>query len=257
MTQGGAVSRQLSLNGALISYRIWGQEREGGSAIVLLHGWRSDSSIWSSFVEQLAPSAPVYALDLPGFGGSPLHKESLTLADYTETLAAFAQKLRLEKLILIGHSFGGRVAIRYAATNPQALQLLILIDSAGFVSKKAAFIKPFAKLLKLLCLIPGWRGFAYSFLGAEDYLATPKLRQTFRNIISEDLSDRMKEITVPTLLVWGENDTATPLSFAHTMNRLIPRAKLRIIPKAGHFSFIDDAPMASAAVSSFIASHPV
>ena len=76
-------------------------------------------------------------------------------------------------------------------------------------------------------------------MGAEDYVATPKLQQTFINIINEDLTDLLPKIVQPTLLIWGENDKDTPLSQARVMEQKIPNAKLAVFKGAGHFSFLD------------------
>ncbi|MCJ7826080.1 alpha/beta hydrolase, partial [Patescibacteria group bacterium] len=184
----------------------------------------------------------VYTLDLPGFGGSSVPKTPFTISDYSDVVSGFMEKMKIKKTILVGHSFGGRIAIKLAATKPQLIKKLVLIDSAGFASKKRQSMKFLAKLVKPL-FTPAWiqgiRTRIYTKIGAEDYLATPALQKTFMNIIKEDLSDDISHIHVPTLLLWGENDMETPVLYGRRMHEKIHNSQLVVLPDAGHFSFLD------------------
>ena len=119
-----------------------------------------------------------------------------------------------------------------------------MVDAAGFAmdaSKKSAIgltakiVRPFFKPK----FMQGLRKKIYKQIGAEDYLATPELQKTFVNVVGEDLTENMKRILQPTLIVFGENDADTPPSSGKKMQSLIPNTKYIILSDAGHFSFID------------------
>jgi len=184
----------------------------------------------------------VYALDLPGFGGSPAPQKPFTLSDYSDIVVGFIKKMNLKSVILIGHSFGGRIAIKLSSRKPELVSKLILVDSAGFVDEKKQGMKVIAKLIKPLfasSYMQGVRSWFYKTIGSEDYLATPELQKTFINVLEEDLTEDMKNIHIPTLLVWGENDQDTPVSYGERMHLLIHHSQLSILSNAGHFSFLD------------------
>lgn len=171
-----------------------------------------------------------------------MQKTPFTISDYRDIVSGFIEKMKIKKSVLVGHSFGGRIAIKLAATKPQLVKKLVLVDSAGFVDKKRQSMKFLAKLVKPL-FAPAWmqriRTRIYTKIGAEDYLATPVLQKTFMNIIKEDLSDDVSRIRVPTLLLWGENDTETPVMYGRRMHEKIHNSQLVVLPNAGHFSFLD------------------
>jgi pimeloyl-ACP methyl ester carboxylesterase len=216
------------------------------TAIVFLHGWRSSKEVWQGIVNKLQNLAyPIYVIDLPGFGASPAPKNDFTISDYVSIVAEFINKKHLEQVVLVGHSFGGRIGIRLAAQHQEAIKKLVLVDSAGFVmeSRKKSFYNTLALLARPFFKLPfagGLRKLAYKAIGAEDYLATPALQKTFVNVVSEDLTEDMKKIVCPTLIITGENDKDTPIAFGQKMNSLIHNSKLVVLKKAGHFSFIDN-----------------
>jgi len=211
--------------------------------MIFLHGWRSDATAWNKVINDLNfEDIGIYVLDLPGFGQSQIPHEAYNLSDYVETLNEFIQKLKLENIILVGHSFGGRIAIKFTAHHDA--KLLILVDSAGIknisIAKNLKMV--LAKIIHPIFKLPGLqklREKIYKKIGAEDYVATPYLRDTFVNLINEDLQSEMKLIRTPTVLIWGDCDTETPLKIGQVMNRLIADSNLYILEGAGHFSFID------------------
>ncbi len=257
------MGKQLIVNENLIAYS---QAGEGERAVIFLHGWRSQKEVWQNVLSQLSiVNCQLFAIDLPGFGGSPAPRSAWTVNDYAEVVKGFIEKIELKKVIIVGHSFGGRVGIKLAAMLSKSVSTslpsealghlfspgekgniykLVLVDSAGFAlddSKKniyglmAKIAKPFFKPK----FMQGLRRKIYEHIGSEDYLATPELQKTFVNIIGEDLTEDMEKINCPTLIITGENDKDTPPSFGQKMQSLIPNSKLTILPGAGHFSFLD------------------
>ena len=235
--------KTLSVRGGLLSYL---SDSVGGKGTLLfLHGWRSEAAVWQRAMQALAEEGfAVYALDLPGFGGSQNPSHAFSVRDYAETVLAFVEKLGLGGVILIGHSFGGRIAIVFAAEHAKHVSKLVLVDAAGIrlPSIHREIIGFFAKITKplfSLSFMQGARQMLYKSLGADDYLATPELTETFKLIINEDLQRLLPEISQETLLIWGEYDADTPISFATAMQKQIPHAELAIITDAKHFSFLD------------------
>ncbi len=235
--------KQLVVDETLINYIELNPE--ASEALVFLHGWQSSAEAWMGVLSKLKEkNIHLLALDLPGFGKSPLPPAAWGVGDYARVVKNFLLKKELSQVILIGHSFGGRVAIKLAATAPSVLKKLVLVDAAGFRDnslnralkvRAAEFLKPLFNLSMFKSLKP----LLYEAIGASDYGNSAALKQIFIKTIEEDLSVNMTEVQVPTLLVWGEFDYVTPLSFAHRMSKLIPNSQLMILPEAGHFSFVD------------------
>ncbi|MBR5743808.1 MAG: alpha/beta hydrolase, partial [Muribaculaceae bacterium] len=161
----------------------------------------------------------------------------------------------------IGHSFGGRVAILLGSRNQT--DKIILVDAAGIRPKrslkyyfKVYTFKAGKHLTRLLmgkekaeARIEKMRKKA----GSSDYNnASPRMRAILSKVVNEDLTDRLPLIKVPTLLVWGENDTATPLRDAKIMEREIPDAGLVVFPGCGHYSFLENPRQFAAVLRSFI-----
>lgn len=235
------MKKTVVINDSLIQYHLY--PSKGSKTILFLHGWRSDGLIWNDIAMRLGKEKySVYALDLPGFGGSSVPKNPFTISDYANTVSGFMEKMKIRKVVLVGHSFGGRIAIKLAATKPELVSKLILIDSAGFVNKKKQGYRFYAKLVKPFFkpkFMQEFRTWIYKKMGSEDYVSTPYLRETFLQIVKEDLSGDLVRMQVPTLLLWGNHDTETPIAFGRKMNTLIQGSRLIILPDAGHFIFLD------------------
>ena len=236
------MANQIVVTDNLISYS---QSGAGDSAVIFLHGWRSQKEVWSGVVSRINDERlRIYSLDLPGFGGSSVPKEALTVGDYAEIVKGFIEKHGLKNVCLVGHSFGGRVGIKMTAVYPDLILKLVLVDAAGFVTNesKRRMFRYLAKLVKpifKLSMMQGFRRKIYQFIGAEDYLATPELQKTFVNVVNEDLTEDLKKINCPTLIIFGENDNETPVEFGEKMHSLISNSRFEILPDTGHFSFLD------------------
>jgi pimeloyl-ACP methyl ester carboxylesterase len=239
------MNQQVIINNQLISYTKQGSEK-AEKTLLFLHGWRSNKEAWQGIVHKVTSSSSyqVYTIDLPGFGQSPAPKDVWTVGDYANLVAEFASKLDLKNLIIVGHSFGGRVGIKFASTRADLVKKLVLVDAAGFATSgvKKSTLGFAAKIVKPIFkhkFMQGLRKKIYKQIGSEDYIATPELQKTFVNVVNEDLTENMKRILQPTLIVFGENDTDTPTSTGEQMHSLIHNSKFIILPSAGHFSFID------------------
>ncbi len=214
--------------------------------IVILHGWNLNAEKFKPLEEELEKRGyQVFCFDLPGFGQSNIPDKPLTLSDYVSYIENFLKKKKIPKIILIGHSFGGRISIKFAAKNPGLLKALILTGAPGLnpVPKiKILFFLILSKVGNWLFSIPLLsyfkniaRAFLYKAAKATDfYNSHPSMRQTFKNIVLEELSQYLRQIKTPTLLIWGEEDQIVPIGIAQKMNKLIKKSQLVIIPNARH-----------------------
>lgn len=234
---------KISIQNTNIYYEVQGQ----GQPWVLLHGWGSSSNHLRPIANLMKENLPckIYNLDFPGFGYSDSPDSTWSVNNYKDFLLAFLDHFELETVNLLGHSFGGRVAIKFAAAHPQRLRRMVLVDSAGILPSRslAYYFKVMAaKTLRVLKKGLG-KNFARSLdshLGSEDYRQAGKMRSTLVKVVNEDLRPCLPQIQAPTLLIWGENDRSTPLSDAKIMQAEIPSSRLEVIPLAGHFCFVDN-----------------
>ncbi len=241
------MNQQIVIQGQLISYFQSG-EKNADTTLLFLHGWRSQKEVWHQVIKDITNkndlNVNALALDLPGFGQSPITNLSWKVGDFANLVAEFINKLNLKNVCLVGHSFGGRVAIKLASTRIDIIKKVVLVDSAGFPmnQKKKKTFALVAKLVKPVFrpkFMQSVRKQIYKVIGAEDYVATPKLQEIFLNTINEDLTENMKRILQPSLVVFGEKDTETPVEYGEKMHELILNSKFKILKDAGHFSFLD------------------
>ena len=244
-------------NGIELSYSIEGE----GDAVVLLHGWGCDKSIWKSSIEALQSHFRVVAVDFAGFGASQEPDSVWGVEEYTRSVEALLRELGIQCPTLVGHSFGGRVSILYASRNE--VKRVVLTDAAG-VKPRRSFtyyrkVYTYKLLKRALPLLIGQKK-AQMLLdqrraksGSSDYnRATPMMRAILSKCVNEDLCYVMPRISAPVLLFWGDMDTATPISDAHKMTKLIPDAGLVVAEGAGHFAFLERPELWREALKSFL-----
>ncbi|MBR3765683.1 MAG: alpha/beta hydrolase [Muribaculaceae bacterium] len=251
------MEKNIKINGLDFHYTVQGS----GSPIVLMHGWGCNLTTLASIETVAAENHTVYNVDFPGFGKSEEPSEVWGVEKYTQLIEAFIKLENIENPILLGHSFGGRVGILYSSRNK--VKKLILVDAAGVKPRRSLkyYFKVYTyKIGKcLMPLIYGKKGAQKRIedmrakRGSSDYNnASPMMRAILSKVVNEDLKYCMPKITAPTLLIWGENDTATPLRDAQIMEKLIPDAGLVSFPGCGHYSFLDNPFQFAAVLRSFI-----
>ena len=237
-------SLKVKIGDIFINYSVTGE----GYPIVLLHGWGGSISSFAPVHKYLESNFKIFSIDLPGFGDSETPTSAWTTEDYANFLKTFFNNTGISNPIIFGHSFGGRLAIRLASSIP--VKKLILIDSAGIKPSRTIsyYLKVYSyKSASRFLKLPIIRIFTANILnkmrnkfGSKDYKdASPILREILVKAVNEDLSNLLPNISSPTLLVWGEMDTATPISDALIMNELIPDSGLIRFPGAGHFSYLE------------------
>lgn len=253
------VSKKVILKNTIINYYT-NSTSDNAINLIYLHGWGSDSVLWfKTFNQEFENRFNIFCIDLPGFAKSDQPKSDLTVSDYASYISDFIEKFKLENVVIVGHSLGGRIGIKLSVKYNSNIKKLILVDSAGIyhtkkltnlISKVSHLFHPIFKLKPLA----GIRRRFYKLIKAEDYLLNPNLQKTFVNIVHEDLTECIKMIKIPTLIIWGENDENeyTPLSDAHLINKYINGSELKIIKDGGHFSFLDNSKLFREYITKFI-----
>ena len=234
-----------------------------GTPVLLLHGWGSSSDVYRGIINTLKDRCRLIAPDFPGCGKSDIMDRPWTLEDYSDFVLEFLRALNIENPIMIGHSHGGRVTLYMTAMGLVNPSKIVLLDAAGLIPKKSfkqKFRAKSFKVIKGVLSLPVIKNFSGSLLdkarrhyGSADYNAAPEvLRHTLVSLVNTDIRELLPNIKCPSLLIWGENDTATPLSDAKTIEKLIPDAGLCVIKGTGHFSFCERPFEAHAILNSFI-----
>lgn len=218
----------------------------GAVKLFILHGWTYSTEKWQPFID---------ALKNKGFDAQFLKIPGLTekletvwkVDDYVQWLKG---KIKDEKVILIGHSNGGRISLAYTLKYPQKVKHLILIDSAGIyhnelpIRLKRFVFKVVAKWGRRITRSEFLRKLLYKLSRESDYEnASPVVKKTMVNMITFDIRSSLEKIKVPTLIIWGKHDKATPLSDGKLMHQLIPGSKMHIIESARHspqFTHVDE-----------------
>src|SRR3989338_2080079 len=207
--------------------------------VIILHGWTYSLEKWQTFLKLLKEKGiePIM-LNVPGLTSK--NDNVWNIGDYVNWLKEIVDKEK-NKVILIGHSNGGRIALNFAIKYPDKLSNLILIDSAGIyhnelsLNIKRLFFGSVAKIGKKLSSSERMKNLLYKIIGERDYKnADPLMRQTMINLINSDKELNLSKITIPTLIIWGENDQTTLLSDGKLMNSQIANSKFNIIDNAKH-----------------------
>lgn len=256
------VTVQIEIDGYNIHYNIKG---DGKKSVIILQGWGTKSEIYNVIADALCDRYRVVSFDLPGFGDSTEPREAWGVGDYKNFAVKFAKALGIDSAVLIGHSFGGRIIIKLASEKDPGLDIekIVLIDSAGIVNPKSFKTKLKIARYKVLKKLAGLKISEFFFgqaieewkkrQGSDDYRnASPIMKQCLVKAVNENLSGLLPLIDRETLLIWGDRDTATPLSDGKTMEKKIPGAGLAVIPGTGHFSFLENPELFKKIINAFL-----
>ena len=237
------------IDGITVSYIEEGE----GAPLLLLHGWGCNGGHWQPVIDAFQCDHRVIAPDIPGFGDSTEPPATWGSRDFAALFTAFLREIGMEKPVICGHSNGGRIAILLAAAG--LAEKVILTDSAGVKPRRSAsyYAKVYSyKAMKKALSLPGLKGMKEDILakqrqkrGSADYnAASPTMKQILSTVVNEDLLPAVGEISVPTLLIWGSEDTATPLADGEAMTAALKAngtdAALVTFDGAGHFAFLEE-----------------
>ncbi len=248
---------QVVVDGLMTRYSRQGEGRRA----LLLHGWGDSLATWSHLVPVLSKQYEVIALDLPGFGETSQPDTAWGLQEYSDFVAKFLDKIQAKNLYAcIGHSNGGAIAIKAVAHNYISPERLVLLASAGIRQKSSAgkqLIKIMTKTGKLVTLVlpesvsGRLQEKLYQRIGS-DYLIAGHMKSTFKRIVAEDVQADAKLITVPTLLMYGEADKATPVLYGELFHNAISGSTLEVIAGAGHFVHRDRSANTASTIQEFL-----
>lgn len=222
-------------------------ERGSGEPVVVLHGWGGRIESMAPVLDCLEDSFRVVAVDLPGFGASPLPADVWGTAEYARFLRGVMAAVDVPRAHFVGHSFGAKTSLYLAATQPEAVGRMILVGSSGLrsaPSTKARLKRAASRSARMIgTLGPPGRALkraAYQRLASDDYRSAGPLRPILVKVVNEDLGSLLKDIRSSTLLVWGTADDAVPVAHARRMEAEIPDAGLVLFEGAGHFAYLDE-----------------
>lgn len=237
------------------------------NTLIILHGWQSSKEKWQKIKELLeSPGLKVVALDLPGFKPENQLSRPWNLDDYVAWLENELNGYS-EPVYLLGHSFGGRIAIKLSAKNPAKLKGLILVAAAGLKKKKTIRDRILLKIVKLAKKlgVPEqssdrqglWQLFRKIFyryiLRRTDYFAAnPIQKKIMKSALEENLTGLLSAITIDTLIVWGKKDTFTPIKDAYSMNQAIKNSQLEVLPQNGHSLHLQCPEVLAQKIKSFV-----
>lgn len=235
----------IFINNLKVNYKMAGV----GPAILVLHGWGGSSDSWIRVQEILTKGGyRVICPDFPGFGKSFTPPTPWGIKEYVNFVDDFIRKTcgeSVEPFFLLAHSFGGRVAIKFATQYPEKIKSLILCDSAGIKPKLGLKIKTIFWLARIGNAIftpkllkrfrDNARNLFYVFLRHRDYVkANGTMKETIKKVLDEDLLEDLAKIKIKTLIVWGDKDKLVPLKYAYIFKEKIENSELAVIPKIGH-----------------------
>jgi pimeloyl-ACP methyl ester carboxylesterase len=253
--------KTIKVNGLDVHYYTAGQ----GEPLVVIHGGGGDARSWISNIEELSEKYTVYAPDLPGYGGSQRLAGDYYIPELSDFIGSFASSLGLEKFNLVGHSMGGGVALDYALKSPQKIKKLVLVSSLC-LGREIAF---WVRLLSIHALLRSLGTLTISILRGIKWMAerlnpaefimplSPASMTVGGNITtfrqqSVVLKDRLAEVAVPTLVVWGARDPIVPVKHAYQAAEAIPDCRVKVFEKRGHNVHRDALAEFSSTVTGFL-----
>jgi 4,5:9,10-diseco-3-hydroxy-5,9,17-trioxoandrosta-1(10),2-diene-4-oate hydrolase len=235
-------SKKIKLNGRIVRYYTGGQ----GDPLVVIHGGGGDAHTWLKNADELIKNYTVYVPDLPGFGASQPLDGRYYIPEFTEFVESFTRALNLEKFYIMGHSVGGGIALNYSLMYPHKVQKLVLISSLCLgkevglwlrilsvigegIGKGALWVLRSIKWLIKTLLIP-----VRFVVPLNDYVITLGSSITTFKEQTIVLANRLSEIKIPTLVVWGARDPVVPVRHAYAAAEVIPDCQLKIFGNRGH-----------------------
>ena len=244
---------EATIHGCRIFYRYEQTADSETTPLLFLHGWGCDGSIFKFFEDRLPVSR--LTVDFPGHGQSGEPLEPWGVPEYAEQIAELLKSLELAKVNIIAHSFGGRVAIYLSSHYPELIDKMVITGGAG-IRKPASETqsrrqKQYQCMKKLLLTIgkcklfsslveKGMEALRQKYGSADYKRLNENMRKTFVKVISQDLSEYLPSVQASTLLIWGSNDTETPLWMGEKMEKEIPDAGLVVFDGRTHFAFVEE-----------------
>ena len=237
----------MNINGVFVNYTDVGS----GEAVVLLHGWGQNIQMMEPIGNNLI-NKRVVIIDLPGHGKSEEPKEAWTVYDYASCIHTLLTNLKIDEPILIGHSFGGKISLVYASKYKTkkviglACPFKKQIVKLSFKTKALKFAKKIPVLNKL-------EGFAKKHIGSTDYKnASEMMRKIMVLTVNTDITEDVKNIKCPTLLIWGTNDLQVSIDDAYELEKLIKDCGVVVYDGCTHYAYLERLDQTLRVIKSFI-----
>lgn len=233
-----------------VNYERYGNKN--GKTIVLLHGWGQNIEMMKPIGNAFSETNDIIIFDLPGYGKSNEPTYDWQVIDYTECIHECLEQLKVKNPILIGHSFGGKISLMYASMyNVSKLVLLASPFRKGI--EKLSMKTKMLKQLKKVPILNNFEEFAKKHIGSTDYKnASPLMRKILVNTVNLDISENVKKIKCPTIIIWGTNDEAVPLEDAYILENLIKDSAVIEYENCTHYAYLEKLGQTISIVDSFI-----
>jgi len=237
--ESGFEEKTALISGLNVAYKTIGD----GRPFLILHGWGSRADNWVRTAERISQfGVKVIIPDLPGFGKTEAQKNAWGVDEYLNFVKNFADSLGLKSFYILGHSFGGGLALKFTVKFPDKVDKLFLAAAACFRREtgRKMVLRKTAKFFKVLCFLPFYSFFRRAFykfiVGRSDYvhLREGPIKNSYLKIIQEDLSPVLPLVQKETIIIWGDKDSITPLKNAYLIKEKIKRSKLIIVPGQNH-----------------------
>jgi len=227
-----------------------------GTPLLMLHGWGQSMISLHMMGSLLQRDREIHLIDLPGFGDSDLPEAAKSkegawdTRKYAHVIIEYMNGKGLKTANILGHSFGGRVCLQLAAHFPDRIEKVVLMDAAGLKPHRSLAhklrlfkIKSIGSFIRTTRSLTGekinkkWHGWFSSKYGSTDYKSASDMKNVLVKTVTEDQAENAKKIKHPTLLIWGENDQATPLDQAHRLKSYIANSELLVLENKGHMPY--------------------
>ena len=228
----------LTVSGIQVHYEIVGDSREVKTIppVLFLHGWGGTHQSLRPLASDLQDNCSCYLVDLPGFGRSGDPPPTWGVKEYTDALKLFIDEAGLSRPVaIIGHSFGGALALSLAARYPDTVSKLVVCAPSWHRQNTSNQSRTLSYASRILHRFPLVRKIIYTiFFPQSDMMRKPHLEANFKKIVREDLTEVVQSVRQKTLILWGRSDTYVPVTDALLLHRYIKSSILSIFPGIGH-----------------------
>ena len=223
-----------------IQINYYDNKKNTDKVIIALHGWGQNIEMMQPLTNAFEKEYRIIILDLPGHGLSKEPKEVLCVEDFCKIIRTFVVDKKIKKPILIGHSFGGKIALLYASKY-EIEKLVLLAPTYKKTTKKASIRVRVAKKLKFIPIFNQYLNYLRNKLGSADYKnSSEMMRKIMVKHINTDVTNEISKITVPSLIVWGDKDLAVDVSLAYELEKLIKDSGVVIYKNSTHYAYLEN-----------------
>ena len=243
---------QTNIKNVNVNYTFY--DNKSKTNLIFLHGWGQNIEMMMSLAKPFSKKYNVLIIDLPGFGNSDEPKEVWDIYDYADMVYELSKELKIDNPILIGHSFGGKISLAYA-TKYKAKKLVLLASPYKVKIKKETLKMKIFKTLKKVPILKGLENYVKNHVGSTDYKnASEMMKKILVKHVNLDLTEEVKKIKCPTLLIWGTNDTAVPIEDAYELEDLIQDSGLVTYEGCTHYAYLERLGQTIKVIESFLGS---